>query len=228
MKAIIKGFLTLSIVSLSLISLESCTKYNLIETGLSNGVHNTSMDGYFSGDEYNWSVTQQLIRKAELESYFNSNAASSQGITFLGITNFSILRYIYQLQETENNNASDEGRTAKEITIDDISKEDARRFILNSIIPQRLLLKDIPSGRPSTSGESVIGTGGMHVTTLGGTKLWLYTFREDYNNVPNSGAVSIYVVSESTSRRVKIASTDIQTETGVVQALPYTFTLGEL
>ena len=224
MKSIIKA-VVLSLATT--FALGSCTKYNLIETGLSNGVHETSMNGYFSTDPYNWEETQKLIKKAGLESYFTSTTTGSKGITFLGVTDLSIIRYVAEQQVKENETAESEGREAKRIELDDITQEDARKMLLNCIIPQRIMLKDVPRGRLTTTDGNTTRTGGMTVTTLGGEKLWLYTFQEDFNNVPNSGPVSLYVVSEKTQKRVKIASSDIQTQTGIVHSLPYSFTLGE-
>ena len=224
MKSIIKA-VVLSLATT--FALGSCTKYNLIETGLSNGVHETSMNGYFSTDPYNWEETQKLIKKAGLESYFTSTTTGSKGITFLGVTDLSIIRYVAEQQVKENETAESEGREAKRIELDDITQEDARNMLVNCIIPQRIMLKDVPRGRLTTTDGNTTRTGGMTVTTLGGEKLWLYTFQEDFNNVPNSGPVSLYVVSEKTQKRVKIASSDIQTQTGIVHSLPYSFTLGE-
>ena len=185
------------------------------------------MNGYFSTDPYNWEETQKLIKKAGLESYFTSTATGSKGITFLGVTDLSIIRYVAEQQVKENEAAESEGREAKRIELDDITQEDARNMLVNCIIPQRIMLKDVPRGRLTTTDGNTTRTGGMTVTTLGGEKLWLYTFQEDFNNVPNSGPVSLYVVSEKTQKRVKIASSDIQTQTGIVHSLPYSFTLGE-
>ena len=205
MKSIIIKFVTLSLSIASLVTLESCTKYNIIETGLANGVHEKSMNDYFSEDPQNWALTQQLIKRAGLENTFSAINTNGPGITFLGITDPSILRYIMRLQKKENKVAADEGREAKTITIEDISVEDARKMILNCVIPKRIMLKDIPFGRPSSDKNQFIGTGGMTVTTLGGTKLWLYTFQEDFLGVRSSGAISIYVASENTKGLIAIA-----------------------
>ena len=105
MKSIIKA-VVLSLATT--FALGSCTKYNLIETGLSNGVHETSMNGYFSTDPYNWEETQKLIKKAGLESYFTSTATGSKGITFLGVTDLSIIRYVAEQQVKENEAAESE------------------------------------------------------------------------------------------------------------------------
>lgn len=227
MKRAIKTLIVAGLALATLSTLGSCTKYNIIETGYANGKHNTSMMGYFSEAPYNWSLTQQLIKHAGVESIFTAEATTGKGITFLGITDFSILRYILQLQEKENAVAEEEGREPKKITLEDIPQEEAKEMILNCVIPERLMLADIPAGKPSTDEETLVGTGGKVYQTLGGSELWVYTFREAYNGIPNTGAVSIYVVSADKEKRVQIASSDIQTLTGVVHSLPYSFTLGE-
>lgn len=205
----------------------SCTKYNLIETGLANGKHNKPMSEYFNGDPYNWSLTTELIQHAGLGSLFTQTGG--EGITFLGITNHSIRRYILQKQDQENEIAEEEGRPAKTISIADIPRDEAREMLERCILRGRHKLADIPEGRFTPGEENLRGSGGKEYETLAGTKLWIYTFREAYDRIPGAGAVSIYVVSEEKSKRVKIASSDIETLTGVVHSLPYQeYTLGEL
>lgn len=205
----------------------ACTKYNLIETGLANGKHDKPMSEYFKGQPYDWSLTEQLIAHAGLTDLFT--ATSTEGITFLGITNHSIRRYILQKQDEENALAEEEGRTPREIGITDIPQQDAAEMLKRSIIRGRHKLLDIPAGKFSTDPNNLKGLGGKEYETLAGTKLWLFTFREAYDRIPEAGAVSIYIVSEEKQKRVKVASSDIETLTGIVHALPYyTYTLGDL
>lgn len=205
----------------------ACTKYNLIHTGLSNGKHDKPMQAYFAGDAYNWSLTQELIAQAKLEHLFTPT--SGEGITFLGITNHSIRRYVLQRQDEENAQAEEEGRSPRKLSIKDIPQEDAEEMIKRCIIKGRHKLEDIPLGKFSENPDEVIGTGGREYETLAGTKLWLCTFREPYERIPDAGPISIYVVSAEKQKRVKIASSNIETLTGIVHSLPYReYTLGDL
>lgn len=203
----------------------SCTKYNVIETGFANGKHNTSMDGYFAGDPYNWTLTRQLIAHAGITDVFTKTGG--EGITFFGVTDISIRRYLLQMQDAENAAALEEGREPKKISLKDIPVDEAKGMIERCVIKGRFKLDQIPAGKFNPAGDGIRGTGGQVFETLAGTKLWIYTFREPYDRIPNAGPVSIYVVSEDKDKRIKVASTDIETLTGVVHSLPYDFTLGE-
>lgn len=220
----------------------SCTKYNLIKTGRANGKHNVPMAQYFKGDPYNWSLTQELIAHADLSELFTQTGG--EGFTFLGITNHSIRRYLFELQDKENREAEDEDRDPREIKVTDIPKAEAKAMLERCIIKGRVKLADIPAGTfviirekpdPDTFEEGQIlaveATGGKEYETLAGTKLWMYTFREPYATIPKAGPTSIYVLTDksATAKRVKIASSDIETLTGIVHSLPYQeYTLGEL
>lgn len=206
--------------------LGSCTKYNLIETGYAHGKHDTSMDRYFEGDTYNWTLTRQLIAHAGLAELFTQ--IGGEGITFFGVTDNSVRRYLLQMQDKENELAEEEARPAKKLTLQDIPVATAREMIERSVIKGRFKLSDIPSGKLTPSGDALRGEGGQEYTTLAGSKLWIYTFREPYERIPNAGPVSIYVVSQEREKRVKVASSDIETLTGIVHSLPYDYTLGEL
>lgn len=185
-----------------------CTKYNLIDTGLSVGKHDCSMYDYFKKQPYDWSLTLQMIDRAGLQDLFMGKSTTKQ-ITFLGITNHSIRRYLLQ-----NELAS----------VQEMSVEECRAFILNSVIPQRFMLEEVAVGRKT---NKIPGEGGQTMKTMSGTTLWIYTFRDPYNGVPNAGPISIYVGSPKTQKTVKVASSDIQTETGVVHALDYNFNLND-
>ncbi len=112
--------------------------------------------------------------------------------------------------------------------IERMDVETARKIILDCVIPREaLLLEDFPAGRKSTNAESVIGTGGKLYTMASGKKLWLYTFRDAYANVPEAGANRLHIVSPETKVTRDIASHNIQTRTGVVHSLQYDFTAAE-
>lgn len=223
----ISNYIKLALLILLVLgSLTGCTKYNLIETGYAHGRHETSMDRYFEGDPYNWRLTRQLIAHAGLSEVFEETGG--EGITFFGVTDHSIRRYLLQLQDKENEAAEDEGRPARRLTLTDIPTDVAKEMLERSIVRGRLMLGDIPRGRLTPSGDALRGEGGQEYETLSGARLWIYTFREPYERIPNAGPVSIYIVSEEREKRVKVASSDIQTLTGIVHALPYDYTLGEL
>lgn len=227
-KTMVKNYIkiVLGFALLGLLSLVSCTKYNVIETGYANGKHDTSMDKYFQGDTYNWTLTRQLIAHAGLTDVFTQTGG--EGITFFGITDHSIRRYLLQEQDRENEQAAQDGRDPKTLTLQDIPVAKAKEMLERCIIKGRFKLEQIPAGKFKPGGETIRGTGGQEFETLAGSKLWIYTFREPYDRIPDAGPVSIYIVSEEFQKRLKVASSNIETLTGIVHSLPYDFTLGEL
>jgi len=92
-------------------------------------------------------------------------------------------------------------------------------------LPKRIMLDEFKTGVKSSDASNPIGTGGETFTMASNNSLWIYTFREDYNNVPNAGPLQIYLVSSSTTKTSHVASSNIQTLTGVVHSLDYNFSL---
>ena len=85
----------LALLVLSLFS--SCTKYDFVETGKATSYHDTTMWEYFQTDSYNWSYLVYMTKRAGLEDLFQgTNTQYGPNITFLGITNHSIRRYLYR------------------------------------------------------------------------------------------------------------------------------------
>ncbi|MDO4692571.1 MAG: fasciclin [Porphyromonadaceae bacterium] len=199
--------------ALLLMGTTSCTKYNLIDTGDVNGNHDTTLWGYLQTDSYNWDSLRLMIQHADMVDVFEGRGQYGKDMTFLGFTNHSIRSYML---------AND----YKHVT--DIPKEDCERFLKTSIISGRHKLADIPTGRRSNDPEQLVGTGGKEYETLEGRKLWLFTFREPYGNIPNAGPYAIYVGSVTSQKITRIASSDITTQTGIVHSLPYHYRLNDL
>lgn len=233
-----------------------CTKYDFVETGRAKAYHDMTMWEYFQTDDDNWSGLVLLIKRAGLEDLFQGKDPQyGSKFTFLGITNHSLRRYLYktygkkaeQPEGTESTEESEAPVTPAAPTavgsaiepsklsdeetmqlIERMDVETARKIILDCVIPREaLLLEDFPAGRKSTNAESVIGTGGKLYTMASGKKLWLYTFRDAYANVPEAGANRLHIVSPDTKVTRDIASHNIQTRTGVVHSLQYDFTAAE-
>ena len=209
--------------------LSSCTKYDFVETGKAKGYHDTTMWEYFQTDSYNWSYLVYMAKRAGLEDLFQGKStAYGPNITFLGITNHSIRRYLYRTYGSDTaTDPIDPSKLTEEETmklIDRMSVATCRSLILDCVIPkERLLLEDFPAGRKSADG-SAVGTGGKTFTMASGKQLWLYTFRDTYAGVAGAGANRLHIVSPSTSISRDIASHNIQTRTGVVHSLQYDFT----
>ncbi|KGN84363.1 MULTISPECIES: fasciclin [unclassified Porphyromonas] len=196
-----------------LVGTSSCTKYNLIDTGDVNGNHDTTLWGYLQTDSYNWDSLSLMIKHAEMVEVFEGKGEYGKDMTFFGFTNHSIRSYML-------------ANGYKRVT--DIPKEDCAYFLKISIIPGRHKLADIPNGRRSTDPDQIIGTGGKEYKTMEGRKLWIFTFREPYGDIPNAGPYSIYVASSAAKKITRIASTDITTNTGIVHSLPYHYRINDL
>ncbi len=190
----------------------SCTDDNLVDTGKANGNHQTTMWEYFKTDAYNWSFLMEMAEHAGLKDIFEGTSSYGKNITFLGITNHSVRRYLLQ-------------NGYEKVT--DIPKEDCKTFILSSILDKKIMLEEFVKGKASSDPLKIIGTGGKMYKTLSGKELWIYTFQEEYNGVPNTGPVKIYIVSPTVGTTTKVASSNILTQTGVVHSLSYNFTLGD-
>ena len=106
--------------------------------------------------------------------------------------------------------------------------EEVCQYILNQlIVPQRLTVNDVPKGNlEETTGKEIDG---KVYSTLDGD-LFSYTFREDYNKIPEKEEFGLYVYLHNTenSEKNRIVSTDIQMTNGVVHALSYNFDLTSL
>lgn len=198
-------------IILSLLTL-SCTKNNLVDTGMAISHEDITMSNYFNTDSYNWDSLKVMINHADLQNIFDGTSKYGKNITFFGITNHSIRRYLYQ---------NDYNRVI------DIPKDKCREFILSSILDEKITLEQFTPGKASSDPNKLIGEGGKIHTTLSGKKLWIYTYRIPYNGVPNTGPVKIYIVSSETNKTTKIASSNIATSTGIVHSLEYNFTLGD-
>ena len=207
-----KRIIYLAFALLLMLGAQSCTEYNLIDTGEANGNHNTTMWEYFKGDPYNWDSLRVMAIHADLVPLFQGTSSYGKDITFFGITNHSIRRYLLK-------------NDLKQVT--DIPKAQCRDFILDCVLKKRLLLDEFTAGHASTNASEVIGTGGETFDMASGKKLWIYTFRSSYNGVPEMGPKQIHLLSPTTTKSTVVASSNIQTLTGVVHSLDYNFTLSD-
>ena len=166
---------------------------------------------YFKGDKYNWELLCEMAERAGLVPLFQGTSRYGKDFTFFGPTSHSIRRYLL-----------DNGME----TVADMPVADCRTFILNCVLPgRRVMLDDFKEGVKSSDPSTPIGKGGEQVQMASGKRLWIYTFREAYNNVPGKGPLRIHLVSPATTQTTDVASCNIETLTGVVHSLDYNFKL---
>ncbi|EGC18713.1 fasciclin [Prevotella multiformis] len=206
-----KKIIYIAMVCLTAGLFASCTQYNFDDTGLANGKHETTMWDYFKGDKYNWELLCEMTERAGLVPLFQGTSRYGKDFTFFGPTSHSIRRYLL-----------DNGME----TVADMPVADCRTFILNCVLPgRRVMLDDFKEGVKSSDPSTPIGKGGEQVQMASGKRLWIYTFREAYNNVPGKGPLRIHLVSPATTQTTDVASCNIETLTGVVHSLDYNFKL---
>ena len=205
---------TLIIAGVILLSqMTACTVDNYIDTGVSNGRHEgESLLEYMEGDSYNWDSCVVMVRHAgeDMVQLFEGKDPEHKEITFFGITNHSIRRYLL------TNNIQ---------KVTDLDAEWCRSILLQHIIDGKLYRKDIPEGVPGEFGTA--GEGGITVTTLAGTQIWVYVVVQENNGIVQNAAKSIYVNFRKTNQEFAIASGDIEPDNCIVHALEYRFTPGD-
>lgn len=216
-------FLRIAFLCAMVAAFGSCTKYNYIDGGLSDGEHDCTMWEYFHKDSRNWDSTILMIERAGLRSLFDGTGEYSQ-ITFFGLTSLSIERHI------KNHNQGMQPTNPQYWRgVNDIPPAQCRDIIQKLVVPGRIMLKDVPRGTRIQVTEGGVSVwrelDGMECQTVGGGKLFVWTQREAYEDVEEAGAFSLWIASRNMSgtNSDRIASTDIQTTTGVVHSLNYDF-----
>lgn len=190
----------------------SCTKDNYISTGNSNGRFDGNMMEYMEAHSYDWDSTVVMIRHAgeSMERLFKGLDENYPDITFFGITNHSIRRYL--LQENIER-------------VVDLDADWCKLILLQHVVDGKYFRKDLPAGDPGDFGT--VGTGGIMLPTLGGTSIWAYTVVKESGGIVDNASRPIYVTFTKSDRNFGVASGDLEQDNGVVHALEYWFTLGQ-
>lgn len=217
------------IVLLGMIGMCSCTKYNYIDGGLANGIHDCSMWEYFKTDRYNWDSTMIMIEHAGLKPLFEGTGDHKQ-ITFFGITNHTILRYMLD----HNRQLDDDKQAGAEVDdseywhrVTDIPASTCASLLKSLIVTKRLMLEDVPDGNRKLTDDrkDYEEIDGSVVSTMS-SELFLWVVRGNYGGVELAGYASLNMAKRlSTAENWIVGSTDIQTNNGVVQAMGYEFLL---
>lgn len=217
------------VMLLGMIGICSCTKFNYIDGGLANGVHDCSMWEYFKTDHYNWDSTMIMIEHAGMQPLFEGTGEYKQ-ITFFGITNHTIVRYMLD----HNRQLDDDKLAGAEVDdseywhrITDIPVSTCVSLLKSLIVTKRLMLEDIPDGnRKLIDGKKDYEEiDGIVVPTML-SELFLWVVRGNYGGVELAGYASLNMAKRlSTAENWVVGSTDIQTNNGVVQAMGYEFLL---
>ena len=107
--------------------------------------------------------------------------------------------------------------------VDGIGLEKCKNILLSHIVKGKFEVKDIPRGTGSDNESGVVFTGGSDNTFR------VYSFRETYNCVAETGAIRLYIMGGiNFSTAIDVASTDIEPENGIVHSLAYGYIFGQL
>ncbi len=196
-------------VLLCMLIFGACTKNGFIKTGLSNGRFDGNMMEYFKAHSYDWDSTVLLIEKAGLVDLFEGK--EDKEITFFGPTNHSIRKWML----------------ATDIeAIAELDTDFCRETLLRYVVVGKFMRDDIPKGKQATSG--VYGDGGITLTAKKGNKIWAFTFVDSYNGVEGMGATRLYITSVAKEKKIDVASTNIESDNGVVHSLHYNHQFGDM
>ena len=212
---------------LLLINLCACTDYNYIDGGIAKGVHDCTMWEYFERQTVDWDSTRIMIEHAGLKSYFDGSRQNEQ-ITFFGITDLVIVRYMLNHNRVLDEKKK-EGNPVEESDywhqVKDIPTSTCKSILEKMIIPQRFMLKDVPEGTRQKIGNATLYVeDGGSVYPAVEEELFVWMVAGDYGDVEDAGEKRLYIARRlNTSDNWRIASTDIQTNTGVVHSMGYEF-----
>lgn len=200
----------------SVLGMGACTEDNFIKSGLHNGRFDGSLLEYLKapGHSYDWDSTARLVEQAGPETVrlFEGKDPEHPEITFLGPTNHSIRRYMLD-NEIER--------------ISDMDPDECRELLLQCVIDGKIYQDDVPRGKYDEE-EATPGEGGTYLRTLGGNTIWLYSYQQTLQGIPDVGAVALGVFSQNVFMDFPIASSNIEPDNCVVHSLSYNFTLGDL
>lgn len=193
----------------------SCTKQNIIDSGISKAHFDGTIMQYLRQDDYNWKLTVEMIERAGLTDVFEGRVTDLKEITFFGPTRFSILRYLY-----DNNLDS----------VQQLSPEFCKETILKHVIKGKFLKEQVPFLNKqyliSTINQPASGYLAMH--SLGAVELRAYLIKTPYKDVPDAGPVIMVLYSVTGKTQVPLASPNIQPKNGVVHSLDYNYLLNNL
>lgn len=202
------------IILIGLLSLGGCEKYDIIDTGKAKGVYEGSMWEYFHTNHYDWDSVVVAIEHAGVRDIFEGTNPDYPEITFFGMTNWSVKHFImHTLDDNGNQQYS---------CIRDIPAEECRRMILSHVAKGKQM-KDSFDFEIRNTLE-----GGTEVVSLVGHKLRVYRIRTDFGSLLGQGAVGLGVHGLESGQVAAVASSDIQTDNGVVHSLSYEYEWTEL
>ena len=209
-----------------MLSLGACeTNYGTINTGLANGKFDGSMYEYFQANHYDWDSLVLMIDRAGLKDVFTGERAGYEKITFFGPTNNTIRLWMYKSEQRWDPDLGQIVVIKKAYQrVDEIPVEDCHRLVMEHVVKGVYMRDDIPEGTLSETGTR---EGGTTLTGVEGNSFWIYSYRGQYQGIQGQGADSLKLVSEI-GQEIKVASSNLESDNGVVHSLHYDYPLGTL
>ena len=192
----------------------SCTKQEVIDTGISSPNFAGNILDYLRSDGYNWKLTCELIEHAGLEPLFAGEIAQYPEITFFGFTSQSVQRFLLESQYKDSS-------AGVFLQVGDIPIELARELVLRHVVAGKYVKEEFGFLDPAQPLNSPLQTGGKVLTTLAGNSIRAFCEPSSYGGDGNGGPVHMRLYSITARRRIPVASPDIQPHNGVVHALNY-------
>ena len=214
------------VIVVVLFTFGSCeTNYGTINTGLANGKFDGSMYEYFQANHYDWDSLVLMIDRAGLKDVFTGERAGYEEITFFGPTNHTIRLWMYKSEQRWDSELQQMVVIKKAYNrVDEIPVEDCRRLVMEHVVKGIYMRDDIPEGTLAESGDR---EGGMTLTGVEGNSFWIFSFRGMYQGIAGQGAVSLKLISEI-GQEIKVASSNLESDNGVVPSLHYDYPFGTL
>lgn len=214
------------VIVVVLFTFGSCeTNYGTINTGLANGKFDGSMYEYFQANHYDWDSLVLMIDRAGLKDVFTGERAGYEEITFFGLTNHTIRLWMYKSEQRWDSELQQMVVIKKAYNrVDEIPVEDCRRLVMEHVVKGIYMRDDIPEGTLAESGDR---EGGMTLTGVEGNSFWIFSFRGMYQGIAGQGAVSLKLISEI-GQEIKVASSNLESDNGVVHSLHYDYPFGTL
>lgn len=201
-------------IALILFVMNGCVQYDVIDTGLAQKNHDCPMWEYFHTDAYNWDSVIVAIEHAGLRDLFEGKDPDYPQITFFGMTNYSVKHFIMHTKDGIGKQ--------KYNSIQDIPKEECRRMILCHVLKGRYTQDYFDYEIKNTL------KGGTEMTALTGIKLRVYRTTSSFNDVQDIGPEGLGIHALVSGLMARVASSDIQTQTGIVHSLTYDYEWTEL
>ena len=214
------------VIVVVLFTFGSCeTNYGTINTGLANGKFDGSMYEYFQANHYDWDSLVLMIDRAGLKDVFTGERAGYEEITFFGPTNHTIRLWMYKSEQRWDSELQQMVVIKKAYNrVDEIPVEDCRRLVMEHVVKGIYMRDEIPEGTLAESGDR---EGGMTLTGVEGNSFWIFSFRWMYQGIAWQGAVSLKLISEI-GQEIKVASSNLESDNGVVHSLHYDYPFGTL